>query len=193
VGNDTDFQFEENMPEEKLSAENLPDEFELEDDMDMDAVQDLQELNEQMIKLQDELTQTKEQLLRTMADFQNFRKRNQEQAFQLRQFATENLVTALLPVLDNFERTVAHLQQGATLEQAQAGVQAVEKQLRSVLEGQNVRRIESVGKEFDPVIHEAIGMEASDEHQTNTVVIEVEPGYKMGEKVIRPARVKVAS
>lgn len=157
------------------------------------AEADLQALNDQMTRMQNELNQTKDQLLRTMADFQNFRKRNQEQASQLRQFATENLVTALLPVLDNFERTVAHIQQGATLEQAQAGVQAVERQLRSVLEGQNVRRIESVGKEFDPEIHEAIGMEPSEEHDFNTVIVEVEPGYKMGDKIIRPARVKVAS
>lgn len=157
------------------------------------AEADLQALNQQMTRLQDELNQTKDQLLRTMADFQNFRKRNQEQAVQLRQFATENLVTALLPVLDNFERTVTHIQQGATLEQAHAGVQAVERQLRSVLEGQNVRRIESVGHEFNPEVHEAIGMEPSPDHEANTVIVEVEPGYKMGERVIRPARVKVAT
>jgi molecular chaperone GrpE len=144
-------------------------------------------------QLQLELDQTKEQLLRTMADFQNFRRRNQEQVAQLRQFATENFVTALLPVLDNFERTVAVAQQGATLDQVLAGVQAVEKQLRSVLEGQNVRRIDSVGRPFDPEVHEAISMEPSPEHEANTVIIEVEPGYRMGERVIRPSRVKVAT
>lgn len=165
----------------------------LEGDDDETAEADLEVLNTQMARLQEELTQSKDQLLRTMADFQNFRKRNQEQAAQLRQFATENLVTALLPVLDNFERTVALIQSGASVEQTNAGVQAVERQLRSVLEGQNVRRIESVGKEFDPDIHEAIGMEPSEEYAFNTVILEVEPGYKMGDKVIRPARVKVAS
>lgn len=157
------------------------------------AEADLQALNAQMTRLQDELNGTKEQLLRTMADFQNFRRRNQQEQTQLRQFANENLVSALLPVLDNFERTVQHLQQGATLEQALTGVQAVERQLRSVLEGQNVRRIESVGQPFDPEIHEAIAMEPSPEHEANTVIIEVEPGYRMGDRIIRPARVKVAT
>jgi molecular chaperone GrpE len=159
---------------------------------DGSAEADLQELSEQMARLQGELTQTKEQLLRTMADFQNFKRRNQEQVAQLRQFATENFVTALLPVLDNFERTVAHAQQGATAEQVFAGIQAVERQLRSVLEGQNVKRIEAVGHPFDPEIHEAIAIEASPEHEPNTVIVEVEPGYRMGERVIRPSRVKVS-
>jgi molecular chaperone GrpE len=144
-------------------------------------------------QLQDELDQTKEQLLRTMADFQNFRRRNQEQVAQMRQFATENLVTALLPVLDSFERTVAAAQQGASLEQIQAGVQAVERQLRSVLESQNVKRIEALGLPFDPEVHEAIAMEPSDEHEANTVIQEIEAGYRMAGRVVRPARVKVAA
>lgn len=178
--------------ENEIQPEEHDYEF-LDTDGNAAAEADLQELNEQMVRLQDELNQSKEQLLRTMADFQNFRKRNQEQAAQLRQFATESLVTALLPVLDNFERSVNHMKQGATLEQAMAGVQAVERQLRSVLEGQNVRRIESVGKPFDPDVHEAISMEPSTEYEANTVILEVEPGYKMGDRVIRPARVKVAA
>lgn len=156
------------------------------------AEADLETLSGQVVRLQNELNQAKEQLLRTMADFQNFRRRNQEQVAQLRQFATENLVTTLLPVLDNFERTVAHAQQGASVEQVAAGVQAVERQLRSVLEGQNVRRIEAVGQTFDPEIHEAISMEPSPEHAANTVIVEVEAGYRMGERVIRPARVKIS-
>jgi len=149
-------------------------------------------LNAQIADLQTELASMKDQLARSMAEFQNFRRRNQEQAVQLRQFATENFVTALLPVLDNFERTVAHAQQGASAEQLVVGVAAVERQLKSILEGQNVRRIEAVGQPFDPEVHEAIAMEASEEHEANTVIIEVEAGYKMGDRLIRPSRVKVA-
>ncbi|AIE87828.1 Heat shock protein GrpE [Fimbriimonas ginsengisoli Gsoil 348] len=173
----------EYLPEEPIEEEIGNDE--------TDA--DLNVLSTQMVRLQDELNGTKEQLLRTMADFQNFRKRNQNEVAQLRQFATENFVTALLPVLDNFERTVTHLQQGATAEQALVGIQAVERQLRAVLEGQNVRRIEAIGTPFDPEVHEAIGMEPSTEHPAGTVVVEAEPGYKMGDRIIRPARVKVAT
>lgn len=166
---------------------------EIEAMLDEYAEEDLRELDDQMSRLQGELDQTKEQLLRTMADFQNYKRRNQEQVSQLRQFATENLVTALLPVLDNFERTVTHASQGASIEQVVAGVQAVEKQLKSVLEGQNVRRIAAVGQPFDPEIHEAISSEASEDHAPNTVILEIEAGYRMGDKVIRPSRVKVSS
>lgn len=149
--------------------------------------------DEQLQRLQDELNQTQDQLLRTMADFQNFRTRQNQKAEQDRRFATESFVTALLPVLDNFERTITHVDQGATVEQVLSGIKAVERQLRSVLESQNVRRIESVGQPFDPTFHEAISMEETTEHPANTVTYEFEAGYRMGDKVIRPARVKVAS
>jgi molecular chaperone GrpE len=148
---------------------------------------------DQLQRLQDELNGTRDQLLRTMADFQNFRKRKQEDEVRIRTYATENLVTALLPVLDNFERTVKHLRDGASVEQMIEGVAAVERQLRSALESQNVKRIESIGLPFDPTYHEAIGMQESEDAEPNTVLEEFEAGYRMGEKVIRPARVKVAS
>lgn len=149
--------------------------------------------DEMLQTLQDELVSTRDQLLRTMADFQNFRKRKQEDEARIRQFATESMVSALLPVLDNFERTVEHLNTGASAEAMLDGIRAVEKQLRSALESQNVKRIESIGKPFDPNFHEAIAMEASEEHPAETILAELEPGYRMGDKVLRPARVKVAS
>lgn len=149
--------------------------------------------DEALMRLQDDLRHTQEQLLRTMADFQNFRKRQQEESAKIRQFATENLVTVLLPVLDNFERTLAHGKAGASLEQLIEGIGAVERQLRSALESQNVKRIETVGQPFDPNVHEAIGMEASEEFGPDTVTLEIEAGYRMGDKVIRPARVKVSA
>jgi molecular chaperone GrpE len=153
---------------------------------------DFRLLQEQIQSLSNERDQFQAQLMRTMADFQNFRKRSEADNAQRALFATERFATNLLPVLDNFERTIRHAEAGATREGLLDGIRAVERQLRQVLEGQNVRRIESVGQPFDPEFHEAIGFESSTEHEPNSVVIEVEPGYKMGEKVVRPARVKVA-
>jgi molecular chaperone GrpE len=157
-----------------------------------DAVDnDLNELMGAVQKAIDERNQLQDQLIRTMADFQNFRKRQEDQRRQLEQFATERLVTALLPVLDNFERALASFDTGATSESIQEGLKAVDRQFKQVLEGQNVTRIRSVGELFDPEFHEALATESSDEHVENTVVGELEAGYKMGEKVIRPARVRV--
>ena len=133
-----------------------------------------------------------DQLLRTMAEFQNFRRRKEQEADQLRQYATEKLVTSLLPVLDNFERTMAALENGAPLDSVIEGVRLVDRQFRSVLESNNVKRIDSHGKPFDPDVHEAIAAEESHELPENTVVGEVEPGYRIADKVIRPARVRVS-
>ncbi len=159
---------------------------------------DLEILATEIETLTAERDEAKDQALRTLADlqnfqrdFQNYRKRNMLEMAQLRLTATEQFVTELLPVLDNFERTIAHVEAGATVESLVSGIKAVEKQLRAALESQNVRRIQSVGQPFDPEVHEALGTEVSSEHPDDTVVIEIEPGYKMGEKIIRPARVKV--
>lgn len=144
-------------------------------------------------KASDERDALKDQLMRTMADFQNFRRRQEEQRKLLETFATERFVTALLPVLDNFERAISAFESGGSPESLAEGVKAVDKQLRMVLEGQKVSRIPTMGEMFDPDVHEALAMEPSDEHEENTVIGELEPGYKMGDKVIRPARVRVSS
>jgi molecular chaperone GrpE len=130
--------------------------------------------------------------LRAIADFQNFRRRTQQEMTQFRQLAAEGLISALLPVMDNFERTVQHLEAGADAETMLTAIRAVEKQFRGVLQGQNLKRIPSVGEPFDPELHEAVGIAKSEEHPDETVVEEFEPGYRLGDRVIRPAKVRVA-
>jgi len=153
---------------------------------------DLNKVSDLIQNLTKERDQMNEQMLRTMADFQNFRKRTQQEQAMIRQYATENLVMSLLPVLDNFERTVAAAERGATIESMVNGVRAVEKQLRFLVEQQNVTRIESLGAPFDANLHEALGTVATNDYPVDTVVDEIEPGYRMGDKVIRPAKVRVA-
>ena len=153
---------------------------------------DIQGVFDQIQKLTDERDQLRDQVLRAMADFKNFRNRVETEKRSTLRYASEKLATDLLPVLDNFERTVDHLQQGASVESMQTGIAAVEKQLRSVLEAQGIRRIEAVGQPFDTDRHEALGFEESEELEEGSVAGEIEPGYTMHEKVIRPARVRVA-
>ena len=188
-----DIRDQEPLTEEETSSE--PSSEELGDVV----AEDLEALYQEIQQLTTERDEAKDQVLRTLADlqnyqrdFQNFRKRNQQEMATFRVMATEQFVTELLPVLDNFERTIAHVEAGATVESLVGGIKAVEKQLRTVLESQSVRRIQSVGEPFDPELHEALGTQSGTEHPEDTVVLEIEPGYKMGEKVIRPARVKVA-
>ena len=153
---------------------------------------DLNVLDDEVSKLTEEKAQIHDQLLRTMADFQNFRKRTQQEQGLIRQYATESLIMTLLPVMDNFERTVAAAEKGAPIESLISGVRATEKQFRFIIEQQGITKIASVGQPYDSDLHEAIGTVKSDDFPSETVVEEVEPGYKMGDKVIRHSKVRVA-
>ena len=153
---------------------------------------DLNVLDDEVSKLTEEKAQIHDQLLRTMADFQNFRKRTQQEQGIIRQYATESLIMTLLPVMDNFERTVVAAEKGAPIESLISGVRATEKQFRFIIEQQGITKIPCVGQPYDSDLHEAIGTVQTDEFPPEIVVEEVEPGYKMGDKVIRHSKVRVA-
>lgn len=173
--------------------QTVPDESEAVEVEPADAVdEDLKELLEQFQKTSHERDEYKDQLLRTMADFQNFRKRVQEEKRQIQERANESLIVDLLPVLDNFERALAGMESGVSLEAAIEGVKAIDRQFRAVLEVQKVKRVASVGQPFDPEHHDALALVESAEHDEGTVLEEVESGYKLGDRVIRPARVRVS-
>lgn len=181
----------------RMNESETPIEEALENEANQEAASqqvegDLQVLAEQISKLTTEKEQINDQLLRTMADFQNFRKRTQQEQSLIRQYATESLVLTLLPVMDNFERTVKASENGAPVESLVTGVKATEKQFRFIIEQQGVTKIQSVGQPFDSDFHEALGTVETDKYPSDTVVEEIEPGYKMGDKVIRHAKVRVA-
>ncbi len=142
--------------------------------------------------LTDERDQLKDQLLRVMAEAQNVQKRLRQQMDDERKFAAQPLVEKLLPVLDSFERSVNAAEKGASFESLLEGVRAVERQLRAALESVNVKRIESVGKAYDPHVHEALLTHETDDHPADTVIDEIEAGYTMHGRVVRPAKVRVA-
>lgn len=132
-----------------------------------------------------------EEAVRALAEAQTIQRRMREQHQEALQFATEPLVQELLPVLDNFERTLAALDEGASKEKLMKVIKTVEKQLRRALAKANVERIKAVGEKFDPEFHEALATTVSEEHDEDTVAVEIEPGYKMRGRVIRPAKVHV--
>ncbi len=139
-----------------------------------------------------ERDQAKDDYLRTLAEFQNFRRRAQQEKHDLQKWAAQDLIADLLPVLDNFERTLAAAEAGASVESLVEGVRAVDRQVKAILERRHLKRIVAVGMPFDPVIHEPIGTDSIDGVAADTVTVEVEPGYMLGDRVLRPARVRVA-
>ncbi|MBL8060517.1 MAG: nucleotide exchange factor GrpE [Chthonomonas sp.] len=142
--------------------------------------------------LTDERDQLRDQLLRSVADLQTFRRRALADKEEARKYGSQDLAETLLPVLDNFERTILALAAGADADSIMQGVTMIEKQFRSALESANVQRIVSIGEHFDPHLHEAVETVASDDVEPNTVIEVLSPGYRLHDRVIRPARVKVS-
>ena len=128
--------------------------------------------------------------LRLMAEFDNFKKRTQKEKEELGAFATVNTIEKLLPVIDNLERAISSIEEKNTFSD---GVEMVYKQLIEILEKIGVEEIESVGKEFDPNIHNAVMHIEDEESGSNIIVEEFMKGYKFKDKVIRYSMVKVAN
>jgi molecular chaperone GrpE len=168
---------------------------ELEDSLDDfdDTPDPIQQLHLEIARISRERDEAKNEALRSLADMQNFRKMSEVRLQQDRKFATEKLVRDLLPVLDNFDRALAHFNSpAADVTTLLDGIRAIQKQLHQALEGQGVKRILALGEAFDPEHHEALMTEES-EHPSGTVLQELETGYQLHERVIRPARVKVSA
>ena len=138
------------------------------------------------------LSGEKDQLLRMVAEQQNIVRRLREQADLQRKFASEPVAKELLPVLDNFERTLKAAQDGASLEALIEGVRVIDRQLRKALEGVGVSRIAALGAKFDPELHEATAAIPNSEFDDETVIEEITAGYQMHDRVIRPAQVVVS-
>lgn len=134
----------------------------------------------------------KDQLLRTAADFDNFRKRSRREVEEARSAGRHGLLRDLLPVFDNLERACAASDAAQDLPSFVSGIEMVLKQFADSLKRAAIERVETVGKAFDPNIHEAIQQLVSDEFEPGQIITEVQAGYRVGERLIRPAMVVVA-
>ena len=129
---------------------------------------------------------------RAAADFSNYRRRTDEERETLARFANAALISRLLAVLDDFDRALEHVPQDAH-EGWVDGVRLVERKLRSVLESEGLTPIETVGQPFDPNVHEAVVHEETADHPDNQVIGELQRGYRLHDRVLRPALVRVAN
>jgi molecular chaperone GrpE len=141
--------------------------------------------------LASQLEEANGRLLRVAADFDNYRKRARQEQLDTMRYASATLAERLLPVLDDAQRTLEHVPEGVD-ESWLKGLEMTFRQLDEVLGSVGIERIDAVGKRFDPSQHEAIGSVESDEHEEDTVVAELRPGYRIHDKVLRPALVRVA-
>lgn len=134
----------------------------------------------------------RDQLLRTAADFDNFRKRSRRELGDAEKRAREDLIKELLPVFDNLERATAHAETATDVKALADGIGLVKRQFIDTLSKIGIERIKAQGVPFDPAFHEAVQQFETDEHAPGTVIHEVQAGYMQGEKLVRPAIVVVA-
>ena len=130
--------------------------------------------------------------LRAQADFDNFRRRTVKEREELAKYASLKVVEQLVPVLDNFERAIQVSGENQDFESFSKGVQMIFRQLSQVLDQEGLQQMNAVGQPFNPEYHQAIMQVESDEYEEGIVVEEVQKGYMLKDKVLRPAMVKVS-
>jgi molecular chaperone GrpE len=151
--------------------------------------QEIEQLKEKAAKT----NQYYEQLLRTTADLENYKKRAARERQEAIKFANESLLEKVIPVLDNFEMALTAASAANTsVESLQSGINMIHQQLKSAMTAAGLEEIDANGKAFDPNLHEAISQQESAEVPEGQVVQQVRKGYKLRERLLRPASVIVA-
>ena len=133
----------------------------------------------------------KTKYLRLAADFQNFKRRTEKEKSDIYAYANEKMALDLLDVIDNFERALVH-QDDCKDEKMKEGMELIFKQLQGVLEKNKITEIPALGEDFDPNVHNAVMTNASEDYESGKVSAVLQKGYKLNNKVIRPAMVMVA-
>ncbi len=141
-------------------------------------------------KLRNERDALLDRMARSQAEFDNARKRAAREQQEYRDYASADVIKALLPVIDNFERALNAAQGQAS--EFRTGIELIYKQLQDVLQKAGVRRLDAKGKQFDPRLHEAIEMVETQDVPDHGVLEELQSGYMLKDRLLRPAMVRVA-
>ncbi len=141
-------------------------------------------------RLKNELNHEHDMYLRALADFDNYRRRVERDRVSAARRSQRDILLSLVELLDGFDRALLHMNDVPA--PALEGIQAIHRQLMGLLEAQGVSPFTAEGEAFDPELHEAVGSERSDQHAPGTVIEDVRRGYRWGDELLRPARVRVA-
>jgi molecular chaperone GrpE len=158
--------------------------------VDLEAGMEAQDSNAELEQLRGERDQLVDRLARLQAEFDNARKREIKERQDARDYAVQSAVEPFLGVLDNFALA---LNSTGDVAQLRTGVQLIVKQMEEALRSLNVQPVEAVGAQFDPRIHEALGSIETVEHPDHQILEEIRRGYKLRDKLLRPALVRIAS
>jgi molecular chaperone GrpE len=156
---------------------------------DSPSAQDVGALEAELQRLREQNSTLVDRLARAQAEFENARRRQQREQEDFREFALANAVKSLLPILDSFDRALASTAGG---DDFRAGVELVDRQLHDALAKLGVEEFPAQGQPFDPTVHEAVEMVDTEELPDHYVLQELQPGYKLKGRLLRPAMVRVA-
>ncbi len=180
-------EIEENSTEKKISKE-------IDSGKDNKKTGDpLKEMEARLESLEKEAKESYDRFFRVSAEFENYKKRAAREMNDFRKFANESFVKAMLPIVDNLDRAIEsssnddHAQNSVV-----EGVNMTLKEILKVFEQFNVKPFESLGKAFDPALHQAVMQEETDDHPENTILNELQKGYMMHDRLLRPAMVVVS-
>ncbi|MGL4392565.1 MAG: nucleotide exchange factor GrpE [Fusobacteriaceae bacterium] len=187
-----DAQVEENfddvIQEESKNNDTSKDE---QNNYEQKEVSELEKLTIENEKLKAQVINLEGDYLRKNAEFQNFKKRLDNEMTELRKYAAEKVIIKLLDNVDNLERAIAASSETKDFESLIKGVEMTLGQMKGIMESEGVEAIESEGAEYNPEVHHAVAVEDSPEHDNDKVIQVFSKAYKMKEKIIRPAMVKV--
>lgn len=190
-GADTDYKYDES---ESASAKGeITPENERADESISPAESEGDTLKRQLEAKTAEAAQNFDRLLRERAELENYKKRAQRERADTLRFANEQLVRDLLPIVDNLERALEHAENGTEAGSLAEGVRLVLKGFLDVLARHGVTRIDAAAQPFDPAVHEAMMQVPTDEIEPNHVVQQFQPGYRLHERLLRPAQVSVST
>jgi molecular chaperone GrpE len=149
-------------------------------------------LEEKLRNTEKELESYKDRFLRKAAEFENYKRRTENDQLNLFKYAAESFIVKLLPVIDDFERSLLHIKDAKDIDSVKDGIKLVYEKLMKMLENQGVKPIDAVGKLFDVHYHEAIMQKKADDVEPHTVLEEIEKGYMYKDRVIRHTKVAVS-
>ena len=183
-----------NNMEDKEQPDYLQEESEQikDEDKTSSADETINEENKKITELEKEVAGLKDKFLRKAAEFENYKRRNENDQINLIKYAAESFIIKLLPVVDDFERSLEHINTTKNNEALKEGIKLVYDKLMKVLGEQGVKKIDAVGKPFDVHYHEALMQRKDDSAEPHTVLEELEKGYLYKDRVIRHTKVVVS-
>ncbi len=186
-GNDKNKELDEELKNESESEE-------VNNEQDSEAEEQAEETKEpsELDKIKSDFEQLNNQYIRLAADFENYRKRQEQERESLIKYGAADALKKMLEVLDNFDRGEAALEKVEDCQVVKDNFNMLHKQTMDILSKLGLEVIETEGKEFDPNFHEAVMQTPTSEHPEHTVIQELQKGYKLGDKVLRPSLVNVA-